>query len=333
MSRSIHVMCGGAFHVIEALARSSKEVVSIYDDLSCGPLPELRDAESWCTSRLAFWDHVYDTAERPRARRRRVKDRLHPVVAEPKRLIDATEIVLWLGTGLEDQLTLAWMPQFLRAGHLHREAECRAVRTGRGRPRDPETLHHERRRDWDGSGREGDRRCGTCLPRSSVERRDLCQPWGVLLRFLGDESNLLPLVPATLGLLLWRYPDFRSGVNRLEAHLLANTRDHGPRLASVIGHSMMALHEEADRAGDLVLWWRMRRLADPALRHPAVTMTGSRASMSGTDVHLTEVGERIVSGERNFVELNGIDDWVGGVHLDSKVGNAWFHRGKSLIRG
>ena len=39
----------------------------------------------------------------------------------------------------------------------------------------------------------------------------------------------------------------------------------------------------------------------------------------------------MLAGRRNFVELNGVDDWVGGVHLDSRTGVVWFRRGEELV--
>ena len=163
-----------------------------------------------------------------------------------------------------------------------------------------------------------------------TDRRGILSPDArALLRVLQDDSAPLPRLRAALHRLLWRYPDLRSGVNRQDAQLLSNTRDYGPAAVSVIGRSIAAL----ERVGDVLLWWRLRRLAGPALPHPAVTMTGVQSEISRTDVHLTPVGERIARGELNFVELNGIDDWVGGVHLDSRVNDVWFHRDGLLIRG
>ena len=145
-----------------------------------------------------------------------------------------------------------------------------------------------------------------------------------LVRMLGEKLVPLPLLLAAFRFLLYRYPDVASGINRHDAKLLAKTRDRGPVAAGVIAYSMMELGEEGDRAGDLVLWWRLRRLADPALPYRAVTMTGAKTTIRGTEVHLTEIGEQVARGELNFVELNGIDDWVGGVHLDSRTGHLWF---------
>ena len=155
-----------------------------------------------------------------------------------------------------------------------------------------------------------------------------------LIRFLEDVPSPLPLLRAALSKILWRYPDIRSGVNRHETQLLASTRDDGPSVARVIGSSMKAFfYQEDECIGDIWLFWRLRRLADPRLPHPAVTLTGKLTAMRGTEARLTSDGEQFLKAELNFVALNGIDDWVGGVHLDSRVGDVWFHQDKMIIRG
>ena len=46
---------------------------------------------------------------------------------------------------------------------------------------------------------------------------------------------------------------------------------------------------------------------------------------------ITDAGRAVLNGEANAVALNGIDDWVAGVHLDSKAGRVWFHRDGELV--
>jgi len=49
-------------------------------------------------------------------------------------------------------------------------------------------------------------------------------------------------------------------------------------------------------------------------------------------VRLTPFGERVLAGEANFVDANGIDDWVAGVHLQSDAGRVWFYDDGQLVR-
>jgi hypothetical protein len=90
---------------------------------------------------------------------------------------------------------------------------------------------------------------------------------------------------------------------------------------------------ENEWVGDNWLFWRLQRLADPALPHRTVTLTGQWATRRGIEARLTPEGEQFLKAQLNFVELNGIDDWVGGVHLDSRIGDVWFHQDKMILRG
>jgi hypothetical protein len=97
---------------------------------------------------------------------------------------------------------------------------------------------------------------------------------------------------------------------------------------------MQAFFFEAKECiGDNWLFWRLQRLANPTLPHPAVTLTGEGSTIAGTEARLTADGERFLAAELNFVELNGLNDWVGGVHLDSRVGDVWFRQDGRIVRG
>ena len=76
----------------------------------------------------------------------------------------------------------------------------------------------------------------------------------------------------------------------------------------------------------------MVRLADPKLREPLSKSRAHAPSIATAEVRLTPFGQRILDGQANFVDANGIDDWVFGVHLQSDAGRVWFHRDGELIR-
>ena len=69
--------------------------------------------------------------------------------------------------------------------------------------------------------------------------------------------------------------------------------------------------EENESVGDIWLFWRLCGLAVPTLPHSAVELTGERTTIRGTEARLTSVGEQFLKAKLNFVELNGIEDWVG----------------------
>jgi len=50
-------------------------------------------------------------------------------------------------------------------------------------------------------------------------------------------------------------------------------------------------------------------------------------------VELTEDGQRVLSGELDNIKLNGINDWVCGVHIDSQSGAIWVNDEGKLVSG
>ena len=87
----------------------------------------------------------------------------------------------------------------------------------------------------------------------------------------------------------------------------------------------------ADWVGDDYLFARLRRLGAADLAHPLLSLNSSTALMRETTIELTDTGRAVLNGEVNAVHLNGIDDWIAGVHLDSRAGRMWFHRDDTLI--
>jgi hypothetical protein len=153
-----------------------------------------------------------------------------------------------------------------------------------------------------------------------------------LLRFLGEGDHPLPFLRRSLRALLHHYPDAATGVNAWERELLRHVREDGPRLTRVVGFTMVEDLPFPEWASDGYLWDRLRRLGDPKLARPLVVLSGETSRMKTTEVRLTADGEEILEGRGHFVEWNGIDDRVAGVHLSSAVGDVWYRDGETLVR-
>lgn len=337
MCRTVHVACGdlAAIHFNQRFAISNRDIVSLWDDLSCGPLSAVDDPDRWFTMRRTFWESLAEDPSNPGKRRRRARSpRPFDLIDGQHCLDDASDVVLWLGTGLADQLVLAWMPHWLRAiGGSARTLQVvpfEKTSAGTAIPTvgilsQAELQNHPAPR-----------------PITVEDRAHLDGAWSAviapdptaLIRFLNGDVIPFPLLHAALARLLWRYPDRRSGLNRFEAQLLTSTRTKGPIAARVIASTMSKfIREDNECVGDNWLFWRLRRLANPNLPHPAVILNGERTTIWGTEVHLTPDGERFLRGEFNFVAMNGINDWIGGVHLDAGARNIWFHHDGTLVPG
>ena len=152
-----------------------------------------------------------------------------------------------------------------------------------------------------------------------------------LVDFLDDTEPTLPLLQSAFRQILWRYPDATTGLSLIDATLLTTVRDHGPSAASVIAKTMQRLENAGQLVGDGWLWSRAHQLARSPTHQQALELIGSASTIRGTEMRLTSVGERCLSGQSSYLDLSGINEWVGGVHLDSTRGNVWVLKEGRLI--
>lgn len=128
--------------------------------------------------------------------------------------------------------------------------------------------------------------------------------------------------------LICRYPDSRSGLSECDTRLLEHTVEHGPLTARIIGYTM-GDNETPDQVGDSYLFYRLLRLGSPNLPSPLVSFTGDTNAIRTCSVKITDFGRKVLAGEANHVAENGIDDWIGGVHLTSDT--VVFRDGATLL--
>jgi hypothetical protein len=294
------------------------------DVLSCGPLPPFRSLEQWTGLREAYWDSVAPS-DSPQPLMFN-GDFLENALA----IRDADSIVVWLGIGAAEQLLLAWVVQLLKFnGSRARVSVVQFARVGETSMDvwglgllNPERIKHHPPIEQ--------------LSAETISELERCwaavtspDPAG-LLAVLSQTPARLPHFRSSLQRLVHRYPDYRTGLGRWEFELLRSTKEKGPKVARVIGHTI-GNNFDADLVGDDYLFSRLRRLGDSDLAHPLVTLSGDPSSMRESAVSLTDTGESVLAGRANAIKLNGIDDWVLGVHLDSKQSMVWYQKDGTLV--
>ena len=329
-------MPGQAIHIIhgdsaagcleQALRPAPGDILVAYDDLSCGPLPRLDPLDSWRRVRKEYWRSII-----PGLTDASFEQLARDLLTNTFVLRDAESIVLWVGTGLADQLLLAWTVGLVQLFEIDPSKFC-VIQFVREPLRGLEVwslglLNPDQVR---GHPPPAPLRADALIELEEVWAAVTASEPASLLSFLSRTAISLPFLQPALNKLLTRFPHAHSGVNRWEHELLKYTRDLGPRASRIIGYTM-GDNFGPDLIGDAYLFSRLRRLADTSHAHPLLSLSGDRATLRGTEVRLTDAGHEVLAGRANFVALNGIDDWVGGVHLDSTLGRVWFHSGDSLI--
>ena len=105
------------------------------------------------------------------------------------------------------------------------------------------------------------------------------------------------------------YPSARDGLSLTERRILAAVAAGAPTAGAAFVR--VAAREQRPFLGDTWCYDRMTALADaPTPLLEAATPVDLR-----TAVRLTDAGRRVLDGDGDHVALNGIDRWIGGVHL------------------
>jgi hypothetical protein len=133
------------------------------------------------------------------------------------------------------------------------------------------------------------------------------------LRFLGEAFDRLGR----------EYPATRDGLSLTERRMLAAVADGAPDAGAVFAR--VKERETRPYLGDLTCFARMAQMAlgshpllnlDPADRPVRHRPVRHRPVQPSTGVRLTDTGVRVLAGEADQITLNGIDRWIGGVHLE-----------------
>ncbi len=131
-----------------------------------------------------------------------------------------------------------------------------------------------------------------------------------LARMAIRPPRALPYLGEALLRHLEQFPSIENGLSRSEQQALAILAS-GPR-------RFEALFAEGQR------WEERIFLGDSSFAAYLGALAGCRTPLivlRGEMWALTEMGARVLAGERDHLELNGIDRWLGGVHL--RDGEAW----------
>ncbi|MDH3280013.1 MAG: DUF1835 domain-containing protein [Gammaproteobacteria bacterium] len=137
-------------------------------------------------------------------------------------------------------------------------------------------------------------------------------------RVLGEDLAPLPFLAPALMRYLEEFPGLETGLNRTQ-RLILELVAGGVRVPPAI----FACHQDREAApfmGDSTFWNRIDGLCEgphPFLSNPGTGVFEAALQKRLSDVRLalTSAGRAALSGEADWIVLNGIDEWCGGAHL------------------
>jgi hypothetical protein len=127
-----------------------------------------------------------------------------------------------------------------------------------------------------------------------------------------SRSPVLRFLPEAFDRLAREYPSTRDGLSLTERRLLAAVANGAVRAGEAFVRA--TARETRPFLGDTWAYATIDRLAraeTPLLR--AARPVGRTAAVS-----ITNAGRSVLAGEADHVKLNGLDRWVGGVHLQGR---------------
>lgn len=199
--------------------------------------------------------------------------------------------------------------------------------------------------DFAGLGQLTPEELGTLLPTrqpvTSEQIRAGTRAWelfgaadpSLLQAWLQDGIRPLPFLAGAIRRHFEDYPSVRDGLARTERQMLLALAEGNETFGSLF--RAVQVSEERVYMGDATFWAILKDLA--AAAHPLVQIGSSAAPASGPSpvppgsllVRLTEAGRAVLDGRADHVTLNGIDRWMGGVHLTPD--HCWRSDGEALV--
>ncbi len=140
-------------------------------------------------------------------------------------------------------------------------------------------------------------------------------------------TPLLPTLAIALDRHLKQLPSSSNGLNLAENLTLQILEEKGAMNAARLFGWYTNHYEPLTFMGDTNYWRLLENLSDA--QNPALNLEKRGEKPDQWWVSLTETATRLLANEADWIALNGIDNWLGGIHLDSEHGAVYRYIKKS----
>jgi hypothetical protein len=141
-----------------------------------------------------------------------------------------------------------------------------------------------------------------------------------MISLLRSDTSALPFLQAALKKHLERFPSTRNGLGRVENSALALVPQGYNKFRSLF--PAFSRRESVYGFGDSQVYLAIEALVKASrpllIQHSPDNWSKDTAQMLLASFDLTQDGAAVLAGEEDFVTTNGIDKWLGGIHLSGK---------------
>ena len=142
-----------------------------------------------------------------------------------------------------------------------------------------------------------------------------------LMELVATGTPDIPTMAIALKRHLQQLPSRHNGLNLSENLSLQILADKGPMNAARLFGWYNNHYEPLTFMGDSGYWQTLDDLA--LANQPAIRMDRQGDKPNTWQVALTDTGRRLLENRLDWLEINTIDRWVGGIHLDNRQGQVF----------
>jgi hypothetical protein len=333
-SNLLHIQCGDSS--AGSLRQSSVpgEVLVWHDPVSEGPVPGGIGDQEYREIRAKFfvdqqYTKTYDGALQGLTAR-------HENLARAK---DYAEVVLWFDACLFDQTIM-----------VHVMEKLARIDTGKARLSLICVGEHPNFERFLGLGQLSPEQMAALFP----ARHEITQPekdlavkaWKVfssdtpraIEALLAQDCSALPYLADALRRHLEECPSVANGLSRLQREALEVVASGTSKLGEIF--TEVSNKEERPFFGDTMLWDCLDEMAGG--KEPLLKIDGPGSlkrplweplqKIGRWNVDITSAGKDVLAGKLDYIKLNGIDRWLGGVHLQGAEARwRWNEKSRRLV--
>ncbi len=148
-------------------------------------------------------------------------------------------------------------------------------------------------------------------------------------KIISGDCSRLPYLSDALRRFLQQYPSVQNGLNRTQRQIMKAVNEGAYKLTDIF--ITVGNMEERPFMGDTSFWQYIHDLAVCPV--PMLNVKGpeqlekiskvdreapTKKELRNWDVSITDAGKKVLENKEDFIYLNGIDCWLGGVHLQGR---------------
>jgi hypothetical protein len=301
----LHIRCGDDILENLNIAGLPGEKIRWANALCQGPTPDGLGPEEWRRVRAkhaeGFYGMPFQQGWELLRRQDENLDRAH----------DHNEVVLWFEHDLFDQIVLIYLLHWFVQRNLETKSlwlVCPDRHIGNMTPEELSML-------FDGKSL-------VTSSQYSIARRAwtafcAADPSAIVSLMANDDTSPLPHLDPAFRRHLQEFPSVENGLGWTEETALQIIAEGVTTPLDIF--RALQRREERFWLGDAMFWPYLQALA--TVKNPLLRVEGAgpwpnrETPNSARKVFITDTGEAVLKGQRDHIALNGIDPWLGGVHL------------------